>query len=103
MELTDLQETADLARLNISRKDLENIFPAFEQMASFFTIMQAADAEEALPAVKGQIDGMAASTMIAGADYLRADSAGGGEQDSEYLLSQAPQRDGRFMVIPNVL
>ena len=103
MELSDLQDTAALARLNLGGDELQKIFPAFEEMVSFFAAMQEADADGTLPAVAGQVDGMAASSKQSSADYLRPDSAPVEEQDSESLLSQAPQRDGRFIIIPNVL
>ncbi|MCL1836694.1 MAG: aspartyl/glutamyl-tRNA amidotransferase subunit C [Treponema sp.] len=103
MELTDLKETAELARLNLGDNELKTIFPAFEEMASFFAVMQDADADNALPAAAGITGGMAASSKPAGAGYLRLDAADGEEDGSESLLSQAPERDGRFVVIPNVL
>ena len=103
MKLTDLQETAGLARLSLSEEELKKTFPAFEEMISFFTVMQVADTDGNLPAVSEQVDGMAASSKPAGAAYLRPDSAPREEQDNESLLSQTPERDGRFIVIPNVL
>ena len=103
MELTDLKETAELARLNLADDTLKTIFPEFAEMASFFAVMQDADADETLPPATGITGGMAASSKPAGADYLRLDTADGEEDGSESLLSQAPERDGRFVVIPNVL
>ena len=101
----DLRETAELARLNMSKEDLEKISPAFEQMLSFFAVMQAAETDKALPVVSGQVDGMAASAQLVAAGNLRPDAEQSVvEKDLfENLLSQAPERDGRFMVIPNVL
>ena len=97
MELTDLRETADLARLNMSDEELKKTFPAFEEMLSFFAVMQAADTDGA--------EGMAASAKVVTAGYLRPDTTDSPQEKdlSESMLSQAPQRDGRFMVIPNVL
>ena len=103
MELTDLKETAELARLNLGNDELKTFFPAFEEMALFFTVMQDADADETLPPATGITGGMAASSKLADADYLRLDTANGEKDGSESLLSQAPERDGRFVVIPNVL
>ena len=103
MELSDLQDTAALARLNLSGDALQKIFPAFGEMVSFFAVMQDADADSTLPAAKEQVDGMAASVQSVAAGHLRPDLAPGEAQDSESLLSQAGERDGRFFVIPNVL
>ena len=105
MELTELRETAELARLNLSEEELEKAFPAFEQMLAYFAAMQAADADAALPAVSGQTEGMAASAKVVAAGYFRPDAARPPSEQNlcEALLTQAPERDGRFMVIPNVL
>jgi aspartyl-tRNA(Asn)/glutamyl-tRNA(Gln) amidotransferase subunit C len=91
MELADLRETAALARINMSGDDLEKTFPAFEQMLSFFAIMQGNNTAE-------QTD----FTAVSGS--LRPDTASPSDDDLfESMLSQAPERDGRFIVIPNVL
>ena len=100
MELTDLRETAALARLNLSGEELENIFPAFEEMVSFFAVMQGADAAGAFPR-----DMPAAPAQIVTTGYLRPDTEQAPPDGTafEAMLSQAPERDGRFIVIPNVL
>jgi len=105
MELTELRETAELARLNLSEEELEKAFPAFEQMLSYFAAMQAADTDNSLPAAAAQTEGRAASAKIVAAGYFRPDNARSLSETNlcESLLEQAPERDGRFMVIPNVL
>jgi aspartyl-tRNA(Asn)/glutamyl-tRNA(Gln) amidotransferase subunit C len=91
MELAVLRETAALARINMSGDDMEKTFPAFEQMLSFFAVMESNDSGE-------QTD----FTAVAGS--LRPDMAAAPDDDLfESMLSQAPERDGRFIVIPNVL
>ena len=102
MELTDLRETADLAHLNLSEEELRGAFPAFEQMLSFFAAMQAADTDGTLPAISGQTEGMAASAKVVASGYFRPDEAHAAESLCD-LLSKAGERDGRFIVIPNVL
>ena len=101
MELTDLRVTADLAHLNLSEEELQRAFPAFEEMLSFFAAMQAADADGALPALSDQTEGMAASAKVVASGYFRPDEAHATESCD--LLSKAGERDGRFIVIPNVL
>ena len=105
MELTDLRETADLAHLNLNEEELKKAFPAFEEMLSFFAAMQAADSDGTLPALSGQTEGMAASARVVASGCFRPDAAHSpaGEGVGEAMLEQAPERDGRFMVIPNVL
>ncbi|MDR1899696.1 MAG: aspartyl/glutamyl-tRNA amidotransferase subunit C [Treponema sp.] len=101
MTIEDLKETAALAHLNMSDAELAAAFPAFEQMLRFFAIMQAADGDEALA---GEDHDTAAGIAAAG-DY-RPDAAesGGFPGDlNETMLNNAGERDGRFVVIPNVL
>ena len=106
MEIRDLEETAALAHLNLSSKELQGAFPAFEEMLAFFAAMQAADQDEAAFSglSKGRVEGMAASARLVDAAWFRQDSAHPGNPAlSEKMLEKAGERDGRFLVIPNVL
>jgi aspartyl-tRNA(Asn)/glutamyl-tRNA(Gln) amidotransferase subunit C len=107
MELRDLRETAELARLNMETEELRAAFGAFEEMLSFFAAMQAADQDtEAFSAgIKGPAGGMAASARLVNAGYFRADgpNLGSSNPPPEQILDKAGDRDGRFVVIPNVL
>jgi aspartyl-tRNA(Asn)/glutamyl-tRNA(Gln) amidotransferase subunit C len=98
MELKDMQETAALARIGMSDDDLEKTFPAFEQMLSFFAVMK----DGCNTFSEHAEDFTAAKTAASGC--LRPDTAAAPDEDLfESMLSQAPERDGRFFVIPNVL
>jgi aspartyl-tRNA(Asn)/glutamyl-tRNA(Gln) amidotransferase subunit C len=111
MDLTVLRETAALARINMSGDELEKTFPAFEQMLSFFAVMERdsdntgeqtdfTDAKTA--AAEGNLGPVGPVCRVPG--YLRPDTASPPDEDLfESMLSQAPERDGRFIVIPNVL
>ncbi|MDR0584668.1 MAG: aspartyl/glutamyl-tRNA amidotransferase subunit C [Treponema sp.] len=108
MKIEDLQETADLAHLNLGEEELSAAFPAFEQMLGYFAAMQAADRDEA--AAAGHTEGMAASSRLVSADYFRTDSVNPANSNAnppedlpENMLAKAGERDGRFVVIPNVL
>jgi aspartyl-tRNA(Asn)/glutamyl-tRNA(Gln) amidotransferase subunit C len=110
MELRDLQETAALAHLNMDKKELAAAFPVFEQMLGYFAVMQAADRDEASfsASIAAQTEGMAASSRIVASNYFRSDSALPNNSNSspdlpEKLLEKAGDRDGRFVVVPNVL
>ena len=106
MEIRDLQETAFLAHLNLSQEELEGAFPAFEEMLTFFAAMQAADRDEAAfsGSIKSRAEGMAASSRVVNAVCFRQDGASVSNPDlSEKMLERAGERDGRFLVIPNVL
>jgi len=100
MDIEDLRETAALAHLNLGEEELAAAFPAFEQMLGYFAAMQGADGED-FPVQQG-LSAVARSVI---SSHFRPDSQG---QDAppelnEKLLDNSGERDGRFVVIPNVL
>jgi aspartyl-tRNA(Asn)/glutamyl-tRNA(Gln) amidotransferase subunit C len=111
MKIDDLQETAQLAHLNMDEKELAAAFPAFEQMLGFFAAMQAADKDSAaFPEAFTATD--AASSRTVSSDHFRSDKPNNNPSNShttsssglnENLLNNAGDRDGRFIVVPNVL
>jgi aspartyl-tRNA(Asn)/glutamyl-tRNA(Gln) amidotransferase subunit C len=118
MKIEDLQTTAQLAHLNMGEAELAAAFPAFEQMLGFFAAMQAADHDTAaFPA--GFAGGAAqtdSSSFIASAAHFRPDNPNHNPNNSQNtgvtgindeavssLLNNAGDRDGRFIVVPNVL
>jgi aspartyl-tRNA(Asn)/glutamyl-tRNA(Gln) amidotransferase subunit C len=105
MEIGDLRETAALAHLNLSEEELNAAFPAFEQMLGYFAAMQAADRDEALAPRGGAPEGMAAVSRVVDSGWFRPDGSADPcpETSNEQLLNNAGERDGRFLVIPNVL
>jgi aspartyl-tRNA(Asn)/glutamyl-tRNA(Gln) amidotransferase subunit C len=113
MQIEDLKETAALAHLNLGDEELAAAFPAFEQMLGFFAAMQAADDDESLfsHASGGEKDvlpsGQNAVARMVEAGFFRADDPAAGNAGSgnlnENLLNNSGERDGRFLVIPNVL
>ena len=105
MNMEDLQETAELAHLTMDEKDLAAAFPAFEQMLGFFAAMQAADEDrEAFPALPRKLSGL---SRIVSPDHFRGDNPNPpSRQDPSaipQLLDNAGDRDGRFVLVPNVL
>ena len=104
--MTDLKETAALARLRMSEQELQSMFPAFEEMISFFDVMQDADRDETAftAPINTRAEGMDAFSRHVNAAYLRPDSENPGNPGlCEEMLTKAGERDGRFIVIPNVL
>jgi aspartyl-tRNA(Asn)/glutamyl-tRNA(Gln) amidotransferase subunit C len=114
MKIDDLQVTAQLAHLNMGEAELAAAFPAFEQMLGFFAAMQAADKDTAaFPDAFSAADAVSSRTVSSA--YFRPDTphsntspntASGGLNDetlASTLLNNAGDRDGRFMVVPNVL
>jgi aspartyl-tRNA(Asn)/glutamyl-tRNA(Gln) amidotransferase subunit C len=109
MNIEDLRETAALAHLNLGEAELEAAFPAFEQMLGFFAAMQAADKDKA--AFPVPIGGSAGLSRPVESGFFRPDAgnpgaAGGlssGADTASGLLDNAGERDGSFVVVPNVL
>ncbi|MDR0556378.1 MAG: aspartyl/glutamyl-tRNA amidotransferase subunit C [Treponema sp.] len=113
MNIKDLQETAALAHLNLTDEEIKAAFPAFEQMLDFFAAMQASgdDAEAfSVPIAELSHQTHTVSSEFFREDVLRAAPPEGAARDqserlleNEYLLNSAGERDGKFIVIPNVL
>ncbi|MDR3148246.1 MAG: aspartyl/glutamyl-tRNA amidotransferase subunit C [Treponema sp.] len=107
MNIEDLRETAALAHLNLDEQELSGAFPAFEEMLGFFAAMRAADGEVAPEAVEGSpAAGISAVARIVDSPWFRGDlTVGGGKtgETVEQMLNSAGERDGRFVVVPNVL
>ncbi|MDR1247797.1 MAG: aspartyl/glutamyl-tRNA amidotransferase subunit C [Treponema sp.] len=119
MNIEDLQATAQLAHLNMGEEELAAAFPAFEQMLGFFAAMQSADHDAgafpsgfAAAAAQGGSSG-----FVKGAAFFRPDRPNPNSNNSQNtgstgsndealvssLLHNAGDRDGRFIVVPNVL
>jgi aspartyl-tRNA(Asn)/glutamyl-tRNA(Gln) amidotransferase subunit C len=101
MNIEDLKETAALAHLNLEEAELEAAFPAFEQMLGFFAAMQAADKDEA--AFPVPIGGSAGLSHPVESGFFRPDVDKSGAGTASGLLDNAGERDGSFVVVPNVL
>jgi aspartyl-tRNA(Asn)/glutamyl-tRNA(Gln) amidotransferase subunit C len=108
MKIEDLRETAALAHLNFDDQALDAAFPAFEQMLGFFAAMQSADQDTA--AFAAPITTLSGSARTVPAAYFRSDApdsginrASGCSNLNETMLNRAGERDGPFVVVPNVL
>jgi aspartyl-tRNA(Asn)/glutamyl-tRNA(Gln) amidotransferase subunit C len=116
MNIEDLKETAALAHLNMDEAELAGAFPAFEQMLGYFAAMQAADEDgAAFPAPVRDLapGGHAGSSQTVAAGFFRPDNNNSNNNSNvngsarevlaSNLLQNAGERDGRFIVVPNVL
>jgi len=92
MDAGELLTTARMARLTLSPEELEKLRAAVEQMLAHFAHMMEID-----------VSGLAPTThALLRATRLREDvEAAPGSPDA--LLGNAPEREERFIVIPNVL
>jgi aspartyl-tRNA(Asn)/glutamyl-tRNA(Gln) amidotransferase subunit C len=111
MTIEDLRETAALAHLNLDEGELSAAFPAFEEMLGFFALMRAADGATSpgpSPA-ESPAAGISAAARIVSSGWFRGDGSARdgdpirGEDTVEQMLNSAGGRDGRFVVVPNVL
>jgi aspartyl-tRNA(Asn)/glutamyl-tRNA(Gln) amidotransferase subunit C len=113
MNIEDLRETAGLAHLNLGDGELAAAFPAFEQMLGYFTAMQAADRDEAAfgGAAETAPAGLSALARTVSSGHFRGDNQnpnvralGNSSEDiAGSMLDNSGERDGRFVVVPNVL
>ena len=103
----DLTITAELAHLDLDAAELRRAESAFEQMLAFFAEMRHADDDAA--AFGAPIDGLQRDARESGPGLLRVDDAAGAAAYNpafslnEPFMQNAGERDGPFMVIPNVL
>ena len=106
VEIEDLRETAALAHLNPGEDELAGALSAFEEMLGYFALMQAADSETG-----ESPSGISALARTVSSDHFRGDrdpvpasrSSAPGEDRTGEMLNSAGERDGRFVVVPNVL
>jgi aspartyl-tRNA(Asn)/glutamyl-tRNA(Gln) amidotransferase subunit C len=105
MRIEDMKETAALAHLNLGEDELAAAFPAFEQMLGYFAAMQGADGDrEAFPEAPPESPLSSALARTVESGFFRTDNHGENPSGlSENLLNNGGERDGRFLVIPNVL
>jgi aspartyl-tRNA(Asn)/glutamyl-tRNA(Gln) amidotransferase subunit C len=95
MDREELDVTAQLARLELSRDEEDRLEKAVFQMLEYFAKMKELD-----------VNGLEPTTQLAQDNRLREDAVVvGGESDAgtEPLLNNAPELEDRLIVIPNVL
>lgn len=106
MEAEELQVTAQLARLRISTAEVEKLRLAVERMLAYCSHMASLPVDDLEPTTHALLtsnrlraDGDAADRAA------RSPSAGGSVSvpADDSLLANAPEREDRFILIPNVL
>ncbi len=91
MDVDELHATARMARLAMSAEEIAKLRKAVEQMLEYFSHLKNLD-----------LDALAPTThVISGDSGLRDDLDVEAAVGS--LLENAPEREDRFIVIPNVL
>ena len=92
MDASELIMTARMARLTLSEEEREKLRVAVEQMLAHFSHMKEID-----------VDGLAPTTHALLRENRLRDDVEGDPVASDTLLGNAPEREERFIVIPNVL
>lgn len=91
MERAELDITAQLARLELSEEEIRRFEKAVYQMLEYFSKMREFD-----------VEGLPPTAQMTKNNRTREDGAIANE-DTAGLLSNAPELEDRFIVIPNVL
>jgi aspartyl-tRNA(Asn)/glutamyl-tRNA(Gln) amidotransferase subunit C len=92
MDASELTVTARMARLTLSRDEQEKLGAAVEQMLAHFSHMKEID-----------VQGLAPTTHALLRENRLRDDVESSFDATEKLLENAPEREERFIVIPNVL
>jgi len=92
MDSGELLATAQMARLTLSAEEAAGLRAAVEQMLQYFSQMKQID-----------VSGLPPTTHALLRETRVRQDAEAGEDLSELLLGNFPEREDRFIVIPNVL
>ncbi|MBN1646641.1 MAG: Asp-tRNA(Asn)/Glu-tRNA(Gln) amidotransferase subunit GatC [Spirochaetales bacterium] len=92
MDKTELYNTAALARLELSEEEAGKLGQAVTQMLEYFESMAAVD-----------ISSLEPTTHALNQNNVLRDDRCQPVNNTEQLIDRAPEKSGRFIVIPNVL
>jgi aspartyl-tRNA(Asn)/glutamyl-tRNA(Gln) amidotransferase subunit C len=98
VDMGELRVTAELAHIAFSEDELSRSLPAFQEMLSFFSVMRTAE-------MGGTAENAAEfrNAPVRDARFMREDAEEERLAEPEDMIARAGERDGRFIVIPNVL
>jgi aspartyl-tRNA(Asn)/glutamyl-tRNA(Gln) amidotransferase subunit C len=92
MDASEIAVTARMARLTLSEAEQEKLGKAVDQMLAHFSHMKDID-----------VEGLAPTTHALLKENRLREDVESRAQLSDRLLENAPEREERFIVIPNVL
>ncbi|RKX87536.1 MAG: Asp-tRNA(Asn)/Glu-tRNA(Gln) amidotransferase GatCAB subunit C [Spirochaetes bacterium] len=93
MDLKELYTTAELAKFALSEEEAEKLSKEVSRMLEYFSMMMKVDISGLDPT----------SYILQKENRTRDDSIIEAERNPDGIIEMAPERDGRFFVIPNVL
>jgi aspartyl-tRNA(Asn)/glutamyl-tRNA(Gln) amidotransferase subunit C len=91
MDVSELKITAELANLDLTEEEFASLGNEVEKILDYFSMMREAGAEA-----------FSQTPRLPAANRLRRDERTEGA-NPDVLLENAPELEGRFIVIPNVL
>ena len=92
MDASELAATARMARLTLSADELVKLGAAVEQMLAYFSHMKEIN-----------VEGLAPTTHALLRENRLRDDVEVPSDTTAMLLNNAPEREERFIVVPNVL
>lgn len=97
MDRTELITTAALARLSLGDEEVQKLTDMVDQMLSYFSKMMEMEVDHLTPTTHAfQEENVVRDDVVRHLDEPRL-------SNPEALLNRAPERDDRFITIPNVL
>lgn len=97
MDKNELITTAELARLSLGEDEVQKLSGMVDQMLSYFSKMMEMDVDHLAPTTHAFQE----DNVVRNDDLRRLDDPQ--SSNPEALLNRAPERDDRFITIPNVL
>lgn len=92
MELDELYLTAKLAKLDLGKKEAEILGHEVSRMLEYFSVMEMVS-----------VDGLNATVQPLGQENVTRPDSVSYVNVTEKIISNAPESEGRFIIIPNVL
>lgn len=92
MKLDELYVTAKLAKLDLGKKEAEKLAEEVSRMLEYFAVMEQVD-----------VTGLEATVQTLGRANRTREDIVSSVDVTEKMLSNAPKREDRFIIIPKVL
>jgi len=92
MNLDELYLTAKLAKLDLGEKEAEKLAIEVSRMLEYFSVMEKVD-----------VTGLDATVQTLGKKNITRPDIVSSIDVTDKMISNAPESEGRFIIIPNVL
>jgi len=99
MDVNELKTTASLARLSLEEGELTKLSGMVDQMLDYFSIMMEIDVDHLPPTTHA----LQKENIVRDDNPNFSDKSPENRGTPDELLDRAPEREDRFITIPNVL